>query len=178
MAKLLSITIIGIALIFIVCCGERANNQLHADQLHPDEIAIYLELARSGPSREIRISSDAIHAIGMTRPEDVRTVLPSAPEAISVAFLLKNQENLISKKEDVPLGDGFVLMGSNDLKERLSGLYRHSSFSRVGFDPTGKTAIVWYADVCAPICSEAGLYLLEYNSGKWVIRAESEKFHS
>ncbi len=157
----------------IVCCGERANNQLHAD-----EIAIYLELARSSPSREIVISSDAIHAIGITSPQHVRSLLPSAPEAVSVDFLSRNHENLISKKEDFPLGDGFVLMGSKDLKERLSGLHRFNSFSRVGFDPMRKTAIVWYSDACAPLCSEAGLYLLESNGGNWVIVAESEKIKS
>lgn len=168
MDKFLSITIIGVALTFIVCCGERADNQLHAD-----EIAVYLELARSSPSREIVTSSDAINAIGMTRSEDVRSVLPTAPEEAAVDFLSKNRENLIIE-EDVQLGDGFVLLRSHDREERLSGLHRFNSFSRVGFDSTRKTAIVWYADACAPLCAKAGLYLLEYNGEKWVIVAESE----
>ena len=135
MGKFLSITITGIVLIFIVRCGERVDNHLR-----DDEIAIYMELARSSPSREIVISSDPIIAIGMTRSEDVRSFLPSAPEAVSVDFLAKNRENLIIEN-DVQIGGGFVLIGSNDREKRLSGTHRINSFSRVGFDSARKTAI-------------------------------------
>lgn len=172
MIKLLSIALIGIALTFIVCCGENADNQLHAD-----EIAVYLEIARSSsPSREILISSGAIHAIGMTSPEHVQTLIPSAPEDVSDDFLAKNLKEVIPESKDIPLGDGFVLLGSKDLKERRSRLDRWNSFSRVGFDASRKTAIVWYSNGCGgPLCGEAGLYMLKHNGEKWLIVAESEK---
>lgn len=172
MVKLLSITIIGVVLTCVVSCGKRVDSQVS-----DDEVAVYVELARSSPSREIVISSDPIIAIGITRSEDVRSLLPSAPEAATVDFLAKNCENLIIEK-DVQIGGGFVLIGSHDREKRLSGLHRLNSFSRVGFDPTRKTAIVWYSDACAPLCGEAGLYLLEYNGEKWMIVAESEKIKS
>lgn len=173
MVKLPSAAVMAIALFLLVCCVD-----LRDDQLHADEIAFYMELARSRPSREIVISCDAINAIGMTSPEHVRSLIPAASEAVSIDFLAKNQKDLILRKEDVPLEDGFILMGSNNLTERLSRLGRWNSFSRVGFDRTRKTAIVWYSDVCVALCGEAGLYLLEHNGEKWLIVAESEKIKS
>lgn len=175
MVKLLSITIaitLTIALTFIVCCGERADDQLDAD-----EMAIYLELARSSPSREIVVSSDPIIAIGITRSEHVRSHVPSAPEEAIIDFLAKNRENRIIER-DVQIDGGFVLIGSQDREKSLSGLHRFNSFSRVGFDSIRKTAIVWYSDFCAPLCGETGLYLLEYNGEKWKVVAESEKIKS
>ncbi len=172
MLKLLSVVLIGIALAFIVCCGENTDNRLHAD-----EIAVYLEIARSSsPSREILISSDAIHAIGMTRPEHVQAGIPSAPEDVSADFLTKNLNEVIPESEDVPLGDGFVLLGSKDLQAGMPMLKRWNSYSRVGFDAARKTAIVWYSNGCGgPLCGDAGLYMLKHNGEKWLIVAESEK---
>ena len=172
MVKLRFITIIGVVLTCLVSCGKGVDSQVT-----DDEIAIYLELARSSPSSEIVISGAPITALGITHHDNVRSVLPSAPEATIADFLAKNSENLIIEK-DVQIGCGFVLIGSHDREKRLSGLYRFNSFSRVGFDSIRKTAIVWYSDACAPLCGEAGLYLLEYNGEKWVIVAESEKIKS
>ncbi len=169
MLRFLAITIIGLALTCFICCEKYVN-----DRLSTDEFAIYLELAKSSPSRDIFIFSDPIIAIGLTKPEQIQSMFPTATETVSADFLAKNRETVIVEK-DILLDGGFVVIASKDTEKRLKEAPRWNSFSRVGFDSTKKTALVWYSDGCAGLCGEAGLFLLQHNGQKWVIVAEAAK---
>lgn len=164
-------------LLTITCCNNSRSDRADNQSLYKEEIAIYMELARSKPSREIVISGTAIESIGITSPEHVQALLPFATESVSVDFLSKNVENLILQ-EDVSIGDDFVLLSSKDLDERLSRLNSFNTFSRVGFDSNRRTAIVWHYYTCGVLCGQGGLYLLEYRGEKWEIVAESDNFRS
>ncbi len=172
MLRVFATMVILLVLLCNVGCSKSGETQLTEE-----EIAIFVQLARSVMSKHIVLSNDSLTAYGVTRVEDVRSVLPTAPEAAIADFLTKNIENLVIEN-DVEISDGFVLLASNDREPRLSGLHRYNAFSRVGFDETRESAVVYYLSACNPLCGEDAFYLLKKSNGKWGIAAESEKRRS
>jgi hypothetical protein len=144
------------------------------EPLGADEVAIYLAVVRDGGSNEFVISNEMVDAFGISNPEHMRSILPSAPQSATADFLSKAKDQL-SWENDLTINDRFTLIGSEDRDKRLSQMYRYNVVSTIGFDPERKYAVVYYFDACQPLCGEGGFFLLESRDGRWVIVEESEK---
>jgi len=57
----------------------------------------------------------------------------------------------------------------------LSNLVGSIALSRVGFDSSGKQALVYIQDYCGPLCGSGRYILLVKNGQRWIVK---EKFTS
>jgi len=144
------------------------------EKLSEKEAAVYRAVIRSSQTREIAISNEAISAFGLAKPEDFRSILPSAPNQAAIDFLEKNR-NQFTIENDTDIGEGLILIASRNRTEYLSQLNRLHLVSRVGFDSGGGKAIVYCFYSCQPLCGEGGFFFLEYRDSDWIIVEESEK---
>jgi hypothetical protein len=59
------------------------------------------------------------------------------------------------------------------LQERYPGSNGYLIFSRVGFNRTLDQAVVYVGEVAGPLMGAGYYYLLEKETGKWTIKAET-----
>jgi hypothetical protein len=103
-------------------------------------------------------------------------IIPELTSDTLEDFIWKNREPM--RPVTFPSEDELPLLDPVEAERKYPGssLVGYPVFSRIGFSPNGQEALVYFVDVCAPLCGGAAYYLLHRVGDGWEIKHVSETF--
>lgn len=156
--------------------------------IEKEEQAVYAFFVSggNGPALILQTTSTSIMEEDSKKMmETIRDGLPGISNSTIENFVERNgQSSQLSA--DMQLGVDYVLLTENELasitsqpnwheilQERYPGSGGYLIFSRVGFNAALDQAVVYVGQVAGPMMGSGSYYLLEKQSGEWVIKGQT-----
>lgn len=86
-------------------------------------------------------------------------------------FVERNRIYLMINKP--PFDFEFLVVNGKEFKNKLKEESQYYEFSRVGFSKDGKQALVYFANICSPLCGNGTYFFLKKEGIIWKVAKES-----